>query len=176
MKTISQWKWWIGSISGGSIRFRFSSSFWTHLIMKWKLNVTFWLPQYFEKWFILCSAILKAYLDLHCVLACQVYTYFPCFLLVGFLFLVAIHHTICQIKITNCFTMINNNNIKTVKTLIRYSLQILGKCNTSNQENNINIYWLICLWCNYSGFVNYFVFCIVFVMTTTPGSQLRSES
>ena len=97
-------------------------------------------------------------------------------LLVGFLFLVAIHHTICQIKITNCFTMINNNNIKTVKTLIRYSLQILGKCNTSNQENNINIYWLICLWCNYSGFVNYFVFCIVFVMTATHGSQLRSES
>ena len=78
MKTISQWKWWIGSISGGSIRFRFSSSFWTHLIMKWKLNVTFWLPQYFEKWFILCSPILKGYLDLHCVLACQVYTYFPC--------------------------------------------------------------------------------------------------
>ena len=59
MKTISQWKWWIGSISGGSIRIRFSSSFWTHLIMKWKLNVTFWLPQYFEKWFILCSPILN---------------------------------------------------------------------------------------------------------------------
>ena len=97
-------------------------------------------------------------------------------LLVGFLFLVAIHHTICQIKITNCFTMINNNNIKTVKTLIRYSLQILGKCNTSNQENKINIYWLICLWCNYSGFVNYFVFCIVFVMTAIHWSQLRSES
>ena len=36
--------------------------------------------------------------------------------LLCFLFLVAIHHTICQIKITNCFTMINKNNVKTVKT------------------------------------------------------------